>query len=59
MSRTLFVSREDKVKVGRLVNGVEDGEDGTAGVAKNMFYAMSEHHFVEDLAAREADEGVI
>ena len=32
MSGTLFVSREDEVEVGRAVDGVEDGQNGTSGV---------------------------
>jgi hypothetical protein len=33
MAGALLVAGEDEVEVGRLVDGVEDGENGTAGVA--------------------------
>lgn len=59
MTCPLFVAGEDKVKVGRLVDRIEDGQDSTAWVTENVFDIVSKHHFMENLTAREADEGVV
>ena len=56
---TLLVSGEDETEVGRVVDGVEHGEDGPAGISEDVLDAVPEHHLVEDLPARLSDEGVI
>jgi len=53
---TLFVSRQDKIEVFRVVDGVKDGKDGASGVAENMLHTVSEHHLMKDLAAGLSDE---
>lgn len=57
VSSALLVTGEDKVKVGRVVDGVKNGEDRSSGVAKDLVDLVTEHHLVKDLSAREADEG--
>jgi hypothetical protein len=52
----LFVAGEDEIKVGRVIDGVEDGEDGTAGITENLLDVVTEHHLMEDLATGQADE---
>jgi len=59
MPCTLLVAREDEVEVGRIVDGVEHGEDRTARVSEHLLDPMAEHHLVEDLASGETDEGVV
>ena len=59
MTCALFMSRNDEVEVSRVVDGVEDGKDSTSWVAKDLFYAVAEHHFMENLTARKADKRVI
>lgn len=49
--------REDEIEVFGVVDGVEDGEDGTAWVAEDVFDSMPEHHLVENLTAGHPDEG--
>lgn len=56
VTSTLFVAGEDEVEVGRVVDGIEDGENGTARIAENVLYAVSEHHLVEDFTTSLADE---
>lgn len=53
---TLFVSGKDKVEVGRVVNSVKDGQDGSSGVTKDLLDIVSEHHLLEDLSSRHSDE---
>lgn len=56
MPGTLFMTREDKVEIGRIVDGVKDGKDGTSGVTKDVLDVVSEHHLVEDLSTGLPDE---
>ena len=55
----LLVAGKDKVEVLRVVDGVEDGENRSSWVPKDLVDFVSEHHFVEDLSSGEADEGGI
>ena len=59
MAGALFVSGQDKLKVRRVVDCVEDGQNGTAGVAEDVLNAMPEHHLMKDLATGLADERVV
>lgn len=59
MSGSLLVPRQDEFEVWRVVNGVKDRQDGTARIPEHMLHTMSQHHFVEDLATRKPDEGII
>lgn len=59
MPRTLLVAREDEVKVRRVVDGVEDGENGAARVAKNMLDVVPQHHLVEDFPTAKTDERMV
>jgi hypothetical protein len=45
------MSGKNKVKVLGVVDGIEDGQDRTARIAKDMFDIVAEHHLVEDLTA--------
>lgn len=56
---TLLVSREHKVEVLRVVNGVKDGENGSTGVTEDSVDVVSQHHLVEDLSSRHSDEGLV
>ena len=56
MTSTLFVAGENEVEVGRVVDGIEDRENGTARIAKDVLDVVSEHHLVEDLTTGLADE---
>lgn len=56
VTSTLFVAGEDEVEVGRVVDGIEDGENGTARIAEDVLDAVSEHHLVEDLTTSLSDE---
>ena len=42
--------------MGRVVDGVKDGQDGAAGISEDVLDAVPEHHLVEDLATGLADE---
>lgn len=59
MTCTLFVSGKDELEVGRIVDRVENGQDGTSGISKNVLDAVPKHHLMEDFAAGFPDEGVI
>ena len=59
MTRALFMARENKLKMRRVIDGVENGEDGTSGVTEDVFYAMANHHFVKDLTTRHPNKGVV
>lgn len=59
VTRTLFVSGKDEMEVGRVVDGIEDGQDGPAGIAEDVLDTMPEHHLVEDLSAGLPNEGMI
>ena len=59
MASTLLCAGEDKVKLLRVVDGIEHGQDGTAGVSKDVLHAVAEHHLVEDLATGHAHERVV
>ena len=50
---------KDEFEVGRIVNSIEDGQNSATGVAKDMFHAMAQHHFVENLATGETNECVV
>jgi hypothetical protein len=56
---TLLVSWEDKVKVRRVVDGIEDGEDGATWVTEDVLDAMTKHHLVDDGASGLTNEGII
>ncbi|KAI3481425.1 hypothetical protein L1887_56127 [Cichorium endivia] len=59
VASAVLATREHKVKVLGVVDGVEDGEDGTSGVAKNVLDVVPEHHLVEDGASGHADERLV
>ena len=59
VARTLFMSGKDEVEMGRVVDGVENGQDGSTGISEDVLDAVPKHHLVEDLAAGFTDEGVI
>lgn len=56
VTSTLFVAGEDEIEMGRVVDGIEDGENGTARIAENVLNAVSEHHLMEDFTTGLADE---
>lgn len=53
---TLLVSRHDELEVRRVVDAIENGENGTARVTENGVDIVAEHHLVEDLATGETNE---
>lgn len=59
MSSTLLSTGEDKLKLLRVVDGIEHGQDGTAGVSKDVLDAVAKHHLVEDLTTGHAHERVV
>ena len=50
------MSRENHLEVLGFVDGIEHGQDGTTGITKDMFDAVTKHHLMEDLSARHPDE---
>lgn len=56
MTSTLFMAGEDEIEVRGVVDGIEDGENGTARIAEDVLNVVSEHHLVEDLTTGLADE---
>lgn len=38
MSSSLLMPRQNKVEMFRVVDGIEDGEDGSSWVAKDVFH---------------------
>ena len=56
---TLFVSRENELEVGRVVEWRRRRVRCTTGVSKDVLDALPEHHLVEDLAAGLADERAV
>jgi hypothetical protein len=59
MACTLLVARQDEIEVGGLVDGIEDGENGAAGISEDVFDTMAQHHLVENLATRKTNKRVI
>ena len=59
VSCALLMPREDEVELGGVVNRIENGENCSPRVPENMLDAVADHHLVEDLSARHADEGMV
>ena len=47
------------MKVGRVVDSVENGKDSTTGITEDLLDIMTKHHFMEYLTPRQTDERVI
>ena len=58
VSGALLVAGEDEVQVGALVDGVEDGQDGAAGVAEHVLDVEFAEALVEGLGAGHADVAI-
>lgn len=74
MPGALFMFWEDKFEVFRVVNSIEDRENGATRITDyvgsampralglkiptDMFHALSEHHFVKYFASSFADEAI-
>mmetsp|Transcript_1461 Transcript_1461/g.3296 ORF Transcript_1461/g.3296 Transcript_1461/m.3296 type:complete len:451 (+) Transcript_1461:1018-2370(+) len=59
VSGPLLVPREDQVEVLRVVDAVEDGEDGAARVPEDRVDLHLLHDLLEDLAPGHADEVLV
>lgn len=59
MTCSLFMPWKDKVELRGVVNGVEDREDGTAGVSEDVLHAVPNHHLVKYLTTGQSNEGVV
>ena len=55
----LLGSRQDKLKLLRVVDGIEHWQDRTAGVAKDVLHVVSQHHLVKDLTSGHAHKRVV
>lgn len=55
----LLGSRQDELKLLRVVDGVEHRQDRTSGVPKNVLHVVSQHHLVKDLSSRHAHKRVV
>lgn len=59
MASTLLGAGEDKLKLLRVVDGIEHGQDSTTRVSKDVLDAVAEHHLMEDLTTGHAHERVV